>query len=128
MSLSLKNPGMPAHATVAAYLGLFVSLATGGAYAATQIGAGQLKAPIARVVAHQAAVQGVQESAIAMCKKNERLLSGGGGWNSPGGTVRMARPYTLTDSTGVATGFQVVGDNAPVAGDTLEAWAVCLPK
>jgi len=139
---------MPNHTTIAAYLALFCALATGGAYAAERIGtkdlkrdavtspkikagaihADELREPVVRVATRQAdsADPMTPLSVEARCKKNERFISGGGGWSGRG-TIRFAGPNTDERPPARATGYVVRGETAE-AFNQLEARVICLRR
>jgi hypothetical protein len=133
----------PSHATVVAYLALLAALG-GSAYAASRVGTQDLKpnavtsakirnknvkgpdvaVPIVRTVRHTAA-PGEVALVVAHCKKNERLIGGGGGWDGTG-TIRSSGPTTQDVPPAPATAYAVQGETA--VANTLEARALCLPK
>jgi hypothetical protein len=134
----------PSHATVVAYLALLTALG-GSAYAVSKIGTRDLRegavtsskikngnvrgVDLATAVvrtkrrAFDAAVVGARVQ--ARCKRNERLLSGGGGWDNAAGTVRFAAPSSNRLGGRVREYF-VFGDSTAPNG--LEVDVVCLPK
>lgn len=134
----------PSHATVVAYLALFASLG-GSAYAVSQIGTNNLKdgavtspkikraavrgpdvkAPIVRTKLRTFGGPTVGARVEVRCKANERFLSGGGGWETSGGTLLFSGPSR--DRPGApAKGYFVFGETT--TAQALEADAVCLPK
>jgi hypothetical protein len=120
----------PRHATVVAYLALFVALGGTALAAQARFGASDLKHPIVRNEKFRPSAAGGVGTVVVRCKKNERLISGGGGWNS--GPADSPAP-TLSEAAivraggGRATGFVVQGQ-APALNNTLVAQAICLPE
>lgn len=137
----------PDHTTVAAYLALFVALATGGAYAAERIGTGdlkrnavtaakirpgavgaaELKRPIVRIAGSPSASTG-PSTAKARCEKGELLLSGGGSWLRGGGMLSTVAPgiHELGPRPRAAD-FRAQGEPDLVPNE-LEAYVMCLPR
>lgn len=135
----------PSHATVVACLALFAATGS-GAYAASKIGtneirdgavtsakikngnvkAADLKRPIIRVVRRPGQVGG-STFAQARCKRNERLIGGGGGWDNPASsTITFSAPDSKRVPPAPATDYAVTGQTS--IANTLEARALCLPK
>ena len=134
----------PRHATVVAYLALFIALG-GSAYAASKVGTRDLKpnavtSPKIRNGAIRASdVQAFairservnvpagapngSVDAVAECRKNERLVAGGGGWGArPPGDLP-----TLVGSAPAGAAWQVTGATSASA-NTLIASAICMRK
>jgi hypothetical protein len=131
----------PSHATVIAYLALFAALG-GSAIAVSKVGSNGLKngavtspkirnhavkakdlTPIAfrsqrrNVSAGNTALS----DAVARCRKNETLITGGGGWITDGNLTSV-----IADRK--ADLVQVRGTNPDGSADTLLAQAICLRK
>jgi hypothetical protein len=136
----------PSHATVVAYLALFVALA-GSAYAVSKVGTRDLKKSAvtsAKIRDHAVGASDLRQLVLrervrnvasgntamsdvsAKCKQNERLIGGAGGWITNGdvaSATAFARPSGRPTQT-----FQVRGTNPDGSSDTLLAQAICLRK
>ena len=135
----------PSHTTAVAYVALFGALGTGVTYAAEKIGtadlkrdavtarkikdhsvrAGEVKEPIVRVFTKQATMSAAY-SVEARCKRNERFLSGGGGWVEAG-TIRFSAPLTDQRAPAPPGDYAVYGTPTQIPNE-LEARVVCLPR
>lgn len=120
----------PRHATVVAYLALFVALGGTALAAQARFGASDIKHPIVRKEKFTPSAAGGVGTVVVRCKKNERLISGAGGWNrGPGDTPppTISEAAVVTAGGGRAKRFVVQGQ-APALNNMLVAQAVCLPK
>jgi hypothetical protein len=131
----------PTHATVVAYLALFVALG-GSAIAVTRVGTNDLMRgavtsskikdhavrgkDLARIVLRAerrfvAAGNTALATAIARCRKREQFLAGAGGWIGDG-NLTSAIAFKATDS------YEVRGTNPDGSADSLLAQAICLRR
>lgn len=112
----------PSHATVVAYLAMFVALGGTTIAAQDRFGASDLERLNVRRAQQNLVVGGVE----AACRQNEKLIGGGGGFldvNPPGlKTLEESRPATQQNE------WQVRGNAQAAGGGTLRAFAICLPK
>jgi hypothetical protein len=138
----------PSHATVVAYLALFTALA-GSAYAASKIGTNDLKhgavtsakirdgnvkgrdvkKPIVRVVRRvvPAGSPNTLQLVQARCKKGERLIAGGGGWDNEAGTITFSAPDP-DDAPPAPVADYVVRGRTTATPNAIEARALCVPR
>jgi hypothetical protein len=133
------NIRRPSHATVVAYVALFIALG-GSAYAVSKIGSDDLKRgavtsgkirdhtitgrDVKPIVVRQkkrrvAAGNTAMSSAVARCRKAEDLVAGAGGWIGDG-NVTSAVAFTQTGH------YEVRGTNPDGSADTLLAQAICV--
>jgi len=116
----------PNHATVVAYVALFVALGGTAIAAQSYIGAKELKPLTVRKDRATPSDTG-RATAVARCKKNEQFVSGAGGWSREDST----NP-TISTVSAITTGQRpkgiVVRGDAPALNNRLVAQAICLPK
>lgn len=125
----------PTHATLVAYLALFVALGGTAIAARDYLGAKELKTPVVRERVRTVPADSPQTfwSVVARCHSKEKFVSGGGGWTFgadalPARSVMTRAQVTTRRRNGPAVGYEVGGFNPPGAANELVAQAVCLPR
>jgi hypothetical protein len=141
--MRLRRPG---HATVVAYVALFVALA-GSSYAVSRVGTRDLRnssVTSAKIRDHTVSGSDIRrlflrerERNVAAgntgmsdvstkCRKNEQLIAGSGGWIGDG-NVTSATSFAQPNGQPTQT-FQVRGTNPDGSADTLLAQVICLRR
>ena len=125
----------PGHATVVAYVALFVALGGTALAASGQIGAKGLKRMVVREEVRRVPANASQDfwQVIARCKRKEQFVSGSGGWVGDDGPLAEKPLVTSAlairnELEGPAVGYEVRGYNPPGLANELVAQALCLPK
>ena len=116
----------PSHATVVAYLALFVALGGTAIAARDNLGAKELKPLVVRKDRSSPSGEG-RATATAQCKPNEQFVSGAGGWNREDSAVSSVAAVRVVTAGKHPKAIVVRGD-APALDNTLVAQALCLPK